>query len=131
MSDVKPPLRRIYLGPSAFLPRVGFVAVPIVPPHKLPDTTLARSALVGFSGGEPRAFANLCRHLAIPLDYGDGDVTDLDDSAHLRCRRHGAIFAASDGLCVVGPCLGKALWRLAIEIDDLGDATLVLGGERD
>ena len=119
-------LRRVFLGPSAFLPREGFVVVPVLPPHQLPDGTRARSALVGRVNGELRAFANVCRHLAIPLDLGDGDVMDGDQ---LRCHHHGAVFEVTEGRCVVGPCLGMRLWPWSVEVDALGDATLLVGGE--
>ena len=123
------PVRRVALGPATYLPSEGFVVVPIVPPHRLPDTTVARSALVGYVDGVPKAYANLCRHLAIALDYGDGDVSDEGDHEFVRCRRHGAVFAARDGMCVAGPCLGLALWPLTIEIGPFGEAALVLGDE--
>jgi nitrite reductase/ring-hydroxylating ferredoxin subunit len=119
-------LRRVFLGPEAFLPSRGFIVVPVLPPHRLPDSTVARSALVGRVGGELRAYANVCRHLAISLDLGDGAVMDGDD---LRCHHHGAIFEPTEGRCVVGPCLGMRLWPWSVEVDALGDATLVVGGE--
>ncbi len=125
-SDAKP-RRRLALGPSAWLPREGFVVVPLWPPEPLPDTTRARSALVGRVGGELVAYANLCRHLAVPLDFGDGDVCDAG-SSELRCRRHGAAFDARSGACTAGPCLGRSLWPLVIEVDAFGEASLVLGG---
>jgi nitrite reductase/ring-hydroxylating ferredoxin subunit len=121
-------LRRISLGPSSFLPRHGFVVVPVLPPHLLPDGTRARSALVGFVDDQLRAFANVCRHLAIPLDLGDGDAMD-HDGIRLRCHHHGAIFEPGEGRCVVGPCLGMRLWPWSVEVDALGDATLLVGGE--
>ena len=104
------------------------MVVPIWPSHALPDGTIARSALIGRSDGAIVAYANVCRHLAVPLDYGDGDVTD-EDGEDLRCRHHGAVFAAASGQCVVGPCQGRSLWRFTVEVDGAGDATLLVGGE--
>ena len=74
------------------------------------------------------AYANLCPHMAVSLDYGDGDVMD-DDSDDLRCRHHGAVFDAASGRCIVGPCLHQSLWRWAVEVDGAGELTLLIGGE--
>lgn len=116
--------REIALGPSASLPRRSFVVVPIVPPLPLEDGTRARSALVGFWGGKLRAYANLCRHLAIPLDYGDGEVMD-PDGEELMCHHHGASFDPLTGMCTMGPCFGDALFPIEIREAD-GQAVLVL-----
>jgi nitrite reductase/ring-hydroxylating ferredoxin subunit len=119
-------LRRIALGPAMFLPRRGFVAVPVLPAHRLPDGTVARGALIGRSGEALVAYANVCRHLAITLDVGDGDVLDTD-GIHLRCHHHGAVFRPADGLCTVGPCQGMRLWPWSVEIDADGEASLIVG----
>ncbi|MCS6900523.1 MAG: Rieske 2Fe-2S domain-containing protein [Myxococcales bacterium] len=120
--------RRILLGPVAFLPPRGFVVVPVIPPHRLPDGTTARSALVGWAGSELRGYANVCRHQAIPLDLGDGAVM-TPDGKHLLCHHHGAVFEPLEGRCILGPCLGMRLWTWSVQIDALGDATLIVGGE--
>lgn len=119
-------LRRLFLGPSSFLPPSGFVVVPVLPPYRLPDGTRARSALIGRVDGELKAFANVCRHQALPLDLGDGEVMEGDQ---LLCHHHGAYFELSEGKCSAGPCLGMRLWPWIIEIDALGDATLLIGSE--
>lgn len=116
---------RVTLGPVDFLPRQGFVVVPLLPPFRLPDGTRARSALIGRASGRWVAYANTCRHLAIPLDLNDGEVMD-DERTHLLCHHHGALFRPDDGLCVVGPCHGLALWPFSIEVDASGVATLVV-----
>lgn len=118
------PKRRLSLGPAAWLPREGFVVVPLWPPAAMPDATRARSALVGRVAGRLLAYANLCRHLAVPLDFGDGDVHN-DGSTELHCRRHGAIFDAGSGACTAGPCVGRSLWPIDVEVDAFGEAHLV------
>lgn len=119
--------RSIYLGPTQFLPRRGFVVVPVLPPHRLPDGTQARSAVVGLVDGRWVAYANVCRHLAIPLDMGDGDVMDPDRHT-LVCHHHGAVFEGASGECTVGPCYREFLWRWEIVVEN-GEASLVVGGE--
>lgn len=65
------------------------------------------------------SYLNRCRHLAVPLDWGDGDV--LDESGHLfQCRTHGALFRRTDGHCVSGPCQGLSLFAVDISIRDDG-----------
>ena len=124
------PPRRMPIGPVAFLPQLGFVAVPVLPPYVLPDGTTARGALVGRLDGRLVAYANVCRHLAISLDLGDGNVMD-DDRVHLRCHHHGAVFEPSAGRCVVGPCHGRQLWPWTLEQDADGQAWLLVGSEPD
>ena len=119
------PPREVPLGPSSFLPKRGFVVVPVLPAFALPDGTKARSALLGHAGGRFVAYANVCRHLAIPLDYGDGEVMD-DDDFHLLCHHHGATFEPATGECILGPCHGEFLWEWHVRVDDFGDAVLVL-----
>ena len=117
--------RRVALGNVAFLPFTGFVSVPIVPAHALADGTRAYSALIGRSGGKLRAFANVCKHLAVPLDLGDGNPMS-DDRKNLLCHHHGAVFDAVSGACIQGPCEGRKLTVFSLEVDALGEATLVL-----
>lgn len=106
------------------MPSRGFVVVPVLPPAPLPDGTKARSALVGRAAGKLVAYANVCRHLAISLDLGDGVVSDEDDE--LVCHHHGARFEPSTGLCVYGPCIDESLFAWRVDIDLAGDAWLVL-----
>ena len=63
-----------------------------------------------------RAWRNLCRHLAVPLDkHRPGDVTD--GGGHLVCQEHGARYRPGDGLCVAGPCAGSRLRPLAVRVE--------------
>ena len=63
------------------------------------------------------AYENLCRHLPIPLDYGDSQFFDRDGE-FLLCRTHGALYEPLSGRCVIGPCGGESLFPIAIEIAD-------------
>lgn len=67
--------------------------------------------------GALHAFVNRCRHLSLPLDFGDGRFFD-DDADALVCCHHGARYRPDDGTCVAGPCVGKALTRLELEERD-------------
>lgn len=72
-----------------------------------------RSLIVLRHHGQPRAFINSCPHLGIELDWLPGQF--LDHSGHyLQCSTHGARFQLSDGLCVAGPCRGRALDEVAV-----------------
>jgi nitrite reductase/ring-hydroxylating ferredoxin subunit len=99
---------------------------PIVPTAELaPGTTAvfqvevdgARDGAfaVRLPSGEIRAFVNRCRHANLPLDYADGRF--LDQRGLLRCQAHGAGFRPDDGLCVEGPCLGKQLRPIKVEVE--------------
>jgi nitrite reductase/ring-hydroxylating ferredoxin subunit len=70
--------------------------------------------------GRLRAYLNRCQHLPIPLDSG-GRKFLTASGEHLQCRTHGARYRLDDGFCVDGPCVGRALESLVIEVD----ATLV------
>ena len=69
-----------------------------------------------------RAYANVCPHAGVGLDYGDGRC--LFDG-HLECSLHGAKFRCDDGYCFDGPCAGQGLQPIAVSCRDgwicLGD----------
>jgi nitrite reductase/ring-hydroxylating ferredoxin subunit len=81
------------------------------------DVASARlpSVLVGRVAGAWRAYANECRHRALPLDLGARSPMS-DDGVHLLCHQHGALYSPIDGRCVLGPCAGEALTPVAIEV---------------
>lgn len=83
-----------------------------------------RAILVRLPGGELRAYVNRCRHANLPLDWGDDRF--LDETGALACRAHGARFAPEDGRCLSGPCLGRSLRPVRVELEgDLVVATAV------
>jgi nitrite reductase/ring-hydroxylating ferredoxin subunit len=81
------------------------------------------SVLVGRVDGAWRAYENVCRHRALPLDLGAASPMS-EDGCHLLCHQHGALYRTVDGLCVAGPCAGESL--RSIEIRQDGDE-LVIG----
>jgi nitrite reductase/ring-hydroxylating ferredoxin subunit len=86
----------------------------------------AYGELEGFvirAGDALRAYENKCRHLPIPLDYGDGEFW-YDALDRIVCKTHGATYEPDTGLCDDGPCEGASLNRFDLEID--GDDAVVL-----
>jgi nitrite reductase/ring-hydroxylating ferredoxin subunit len=76
-------------------------------------------ALVGRVGAEWRAYANVCRHRAVPLDLNASSPMS-DDGRYLLCHQHGALYRVDDGRCASGPCVGESLESLPIREDDDG-----------
>jgi len=64
-------------------------------------------------------YLNRCRHVAMELDWSEGQFFDSDGN-DLVCSTHGAIYAASSGRCLGGPCSGQPLLRLPLEERDGG-----------
>jgi nitrite reductase/ring-hydroxylating ferredoxin subunit len=61
------------------------------------------------------AYLNHCPHAGHPLDLIPGRFLTADGSL-LLCSSHGALFEKSTGLCVAGPCAGRSLVPLALEV---------------
>ncbi len=68
------------------------------------------------AGAVVRAYVNRCPHLRYRLNYLPDDFL-TPDRAHIVCAMHGALFEKESGLCVAGPCPGRSLTALPIEID--------------
>lgn len=111
-------MQRIDLGAlSSLVPgQPRFVAHPGGVPPK-------RSIIVVRTDEGVRAYWNVCRHLPIPLDGGAG-VLPPGRPGELRCATHAATYRALDGICVEGPCAGKALEALPLELE--GDRIFAL-----
>jgi nitrite reductase/ring-hydroxylating ferredoxin subunit len=77
--------------------------------------------VVRFAGGI-FVYENRCRHLPLPLDYGDSRFF-TPDGGHLVCSSHGAMYDPSTGQCIQGPCAGAQLKSLPFRGD--GDDVLV------
>lgn len=77
------------------------------------------------ASGTPRAYRNVCRHLPIPLDAASRSfLVHSERGPELLCATHGAHYRLSDGECVVGPCKGKALYAMELEL--VGDELFVV-----
>lgn len=67
--------------------------------------------------GQIVCYENICRHLPVKLDSGNGIF--LSRSGHkILCQSHGALYEPLSGLCERGPCAGSSLNRLNFVIKD-------------
>jgi nitrite reductase/ring-hydroxylating ferredoxin subunit len=68
-------------------------------------------------GGLLRAYRNLCPHFGLPLNIRPDQFLDVAGE-RLLCRAHFAQFRIADGLCVRGPCQGRALRAVPVAARD-------------
>lgn len=71
--------------------------------------------LVVRAGHGVHAYLNRCPHAGHPLDLMPGRFLTADGLLIL-CSSHGALFEKSTGLCVAGPCPGRSLTRVPVEV---------------
>ncbi len=61
-------------------------------------------------------FVDRCPHAGNPLAaWGDRYLTREGDL--IFCAAHGALFRPLDGLCIAGPCAGRALWPWPVRVE--------------
>ena len=71
--------------------------------------------LVVRAGAHLRAYVNRCPHAGHPLNLlPDRFLTP--DGTLLLCSSHGALFEKLTGYCVAGPCAGRALTPVPLEV---------------
>ena len=76
-----------------------------------------RSGFVVREGDLVFAYRNVCPHAGHPLNWKPhAFLTKARD--RIMCSVHGAIFELGTGLCVGGPCPGRSLTALRVEIRD-------------
>ncbi|WP_137283750.1 Rieske (2Fe-2S) protein [Halorussus salinisoli] len=62
------------------------------------------------------AWRNSCPHKPeVPLDPGGGAIVTDE---HVVCHEHGARFKRGDGVCTSGPCQGKVLDEIEVDVRD-------------
>ncbi len=66
-------------------------------------------------GDAVRGYLNRCPHAGHPLDLLPQRFLTADGSLIL-CSSHGALFEKATGYCVAGPCMGRALTPLALQV---------------
>ena len=66
-------------------------------------------------GDEVYAYQNFCMHVGHPLNWmPDGFLTK--DNAAIICASHGALYEIDTGLCFRGPCTGKSLRKVGVDL---------------
>jgi nitrite reductase/ring-hydroxylating ferredoxin subunit len=75
--------------------------------------------------GVLRAYLNSCPHQGTPLETFPDKFLSNDGKLFV-CSTHGARFRVDDGVCISGPCLGKALLAIDPIVGD--DGWVGLGG---
>lgn len=62
-------------------------------------------------------YINQCPHIGAPLDFEPGRFLNLERDL-IQCAMHGALFRIEDGRCVHGPCAGRGLTPVPVQIHD-------------
>ena len=65
------------------------------------------------------AYRNSCPHTGGPLDWVPDQFLNLDGDL-IQCATHDALFRIEDGTCIAGPCAGKALSAVPVQIRNDG-----------
>ncbi len=60
-------------------------------------------------------YVNECPHALTPLDTMPDKFLTLDET-RILCSTHAALFRIEDGYCTSGPCTGKSLEPVPLEI---------------
>jgi nitrite reductase/ring-hydroxylating ferredoxin subunit len=63
--------------------------------------------------GVVHAYVNRCAHLAVELDWNEGDFFTTD-KRYVICATHGAHYQPDTGYCVLGPCKGRSLQPIQV-----------------
>lgn len=64
-----------------------------------------------------RAYVNRCPHRGTPLDWQPDQFLD-PETGDILCATHGARFGIEDGACLAGPCRGRGLDPVKVEVRD-------------
>jgi nitrite reductase/ring-hydroxylating ferredoxin subunit len=67
------------------------------------------------AGAHLRAYVNHCPHAGHPLNLLP-DRFFTPDGALILCSSHGALFEKLTGFCVAGPCAGRSLTPVPLEV---------------
>ncbi len=74
--------------------------------------------------GRISGYHNSCPHTGSPLDWVPDQFLNLEGNL-IQCATHDALFRIEDGVCVAGPCTGKSLTPIKLEV--LGEEVYVVG----
>ncbi len=81
---------------------------------ELPELGERVTGFVVRYNGQPEAYVNRCAHVPVELDWNEGDFFDVSQD-YLICATHGAHYQPETGYCVMGPCKGKHLQKIAVQ----------------
>ena len=68
-------------------------------------------------GNRVFAYQNFCVHAGHQLNWMTDSFLSRDRRA-IQCASHGAMFEIDSGLCFRGPCVGKSLRAVDVELRD-------------
>ena len=68
-------------------------------------------------GREVHAYQNYCVHVGHPLNWMPDAFLTKDRSA-IICASHGAMYEIDTGFCFAGPCKGKSLRKVKVDVRD-------------
>lgn len=68
-------------------------------------------------GDDVFAYQNVCMHVGHPLNWKPDSFLTKDGS-QIICASHGALYDIKNGECVAGPCPGKLLRKVELDITD-------------
>jgi nitrite reductase/ring-hydroxylating ferredoxin subunit len=103
--------------------RLAEIADPGSRGFELDEGTGCRAIFLVRRGATLAAYVNSCPHTGGPLDWVEDQFLDFD-RRHILCATHGALFRIEDGHCLAGPCKGKGLTAVAVEVAE-GEVRLV------
>ena len=63
------------------------------------------------------AYQNFCMHVGHPLNWQPDSFLTKDESA-IICASHGALYEIETGECFAGPCTGRSLRRVEVDVRD-------------
>ncbi len=105
------------LGPGTPLCRLDDIAEPGAKGFVFGEGAARLELFLVRTKGVVRGFLNACPHQGTPLEtFPDKFLTT--DGKLIICSNHGARFRPEDGVCVSGPCKGKALTKVAVTTAD-------------
>ncbi|MDO5659199.1 MAG: Rieske 2Fe-2S domain-containing protein [Paracoccus sp. (in: a-proteobacteria)] len=83
----------------------------------LPHPQARRQVIVMRRGNGVVAYWDSCPHYAggTPMAWRK-DAYLNGDATHFACHAHGALFDIDSGECVIGPCLGRRLTRVPVQL---------------
>ena len=76
-------------------------------------------------GAELRAYRDACPHFGDTPMAWRKDAYLNGDGTRIVCHAHGAQFDIASGECLIGPCLGRRLEAVEIDVTSGGDIVLI------